>query len=112
VEPKEEKRKKSCRRENEKKNKGLVIKNISNKDKKLNLEQYNWHAFLFNWYRTFDYEFLFIKKELSKMDKIIKLSMKEGIASKTNLEVRLFFFSISPWSLGTSRETRETKRFF
>ena len=29
--------------------------------------------------RTFDYEFLFIKMELSKMYKIIKLSWKEGL---------------------------------
>ena len=49
--------------------------------------------------------------ELSKMDKIIKLSKNEGITSlQTILEIRLLCFSISPCDLETKRETREIKR--
>jgi len=49
--------------------------------------------------------------ELSKMNKIIKLSRKEGIASpQTILEIRLLCFSISPCDSETKRETREIKR--
>jgi len=47
------------------------------------------------------------------MDKIIKLSRKEGIASPQKiLEIMLLFFLVSPCDLGTKRETREIKGFF